>query len=131
MTEIRGAKKLQRGFQKLIEYTDRGIVSTMLKVVLMMHRFAFMATHVLSGRMRNSLAPIVEQRGNDLVGAIEYNVLYAVYEARRPGSGTNNALGRATPHNALMYTHAEKGAEASRIFANDLNQQVRIATSTQ
>lgn len=122
MIQIKGVAKTKRALAKLEQYTSRegGALRSITKGILLMHRFATMAVHVRSGRLKNSLFTDVSLRGNDLVGSLLAGVDYADYEFRRPGFGN-----WPTPHNTLIYTHAQTGAAVSDMFENDLELAIR------
>lgn len=124
--EIRGTaqvRKMLRAVEQSVSREGR-ILGTLGKALLLMHRFATMAVHVKTGRLKNSLHTEIVARGNDLVGSILAGVNYADYEFRRPGYGE-----WPTPHNTLVYTHAQTGKAVSDMFDNDLAVAIRSAVA--
>lgn len=121
--EIRGVRKLRKALKAIErDISGRGgrMVSAMTKATLLAHRFASIAVHVDTGRLKNSLHPEVNERGNDLVGSVSTNLSYAPYEFSLPGSGQ-----WGTPHNTLIYTHEQTRGQVQALLENDLHLSIR------
>lgn len=57
----------------------------MNRALLQLQRFALSATHVVTGRLKNSIFTELTGGGNTLQGYVATNVAYAWYEERRGG----------------------------------------------
>jgi hypothetical protein len=101
-----------------------GILTTMQKAMTIVHSFAFRNVHIISGMMRSTLHFGIGSSGNTLVGSERASVPYDKYEFTRPGTKGG------TPHNTLAYTQASVGGQVTDLFANTLDQEVKIITST-
>lgn len=113
--EIQGLKKTQDYFVRLAE----GIKGTSLekfvaKATLRAHRYTTMIVHVDSGRLKNSLYPRIQTRGNEAYGVVGTNVAYAAIEHDRGGS-----------HAFFARTVEEEGPAIIRDFEEDIGKVMK------
>lgn len=79
-------RKLRRLLQELGAGGQPGLKGIISRATLRAHRYASMIVHVDTGRLKNSLHPRVEGKGNNIYGVVGTNVVYAPYEHARGGS---------------------------------------------
>lgn len=86
-----------------------GLREVVAKGTLRAHAYASKIVHVDTGRLKNSLFPIVEGSGNDVFGVVGTNVAYAPYEHERGGK-----------HAFFARTETEDGPAIIAMMQNDL-----------
>lgn len=76
--EIRGLKEIQRGMENVVrDLHGAPVLATMQKLTLMVQRDAKQLSPVDTGRLRASIIPEVRGVGNDVIGVVGSNVIYA------------------------------------------------------
>lgn len=85
--EIEGLKEVQDKMAQLLQEigAGEGLDAIIARATLRAHRYASMVVHVDTGRLKNSLHPRVEGKGNNVYGVVGTNVAYAPFEHARGG----------------------------------------------
>lgn len=114
--EVKGLKEVQEKMARLVAATGagKGLDAIIARATLRAHRYASMVVHVDTGRLKNSLHPRVEGKGNNVYGVVGTNVVYAPYEHARGGS-----------HAFFARTIAEDGPGIVRQIREDLKKSKR------
>lgn len=114
-------KKVQDRLVRLAEKiatTTSGLGQKISVAVLQLHRYATRIVHVITGRLKNSLYPVVDFKGDAVEGRVTTNVAYAIYEVQR--GGDHDFAGRTVseegPHVAA-WLGQEVAREVNDVFA--------------
>ncbi len=116
--EIKGLAETQARLKQLLQDTSErgGMEAVISKATFRAERYAAMVTHVLTGRLKNSLFPRIHTGLNEVYGVIGTNVVYAMVEHERGGE-----------HAFFQRTVDEEGPAIQQMMESDIARYVERA----
>lgn len=113
--EIENLAQTQQYFIELARaISGRSLEALVAKATLRAHAYATKIVHVDTGRLKNSLYPRIQTRGNEAYGMVGTNVAYAFHEHERGGK-----------HAFFERTVEEDGPGIIQQFEDDVAKTVR------